>query len=488
MPEDPGIRRAWDQQIPRNRGDTPKIRMLERIEPMNVLKTLFVVSFACAWYGIAQSAHSADDDIYAVQFSEDGKYLVTGGSGGNSPQLDYTGGIKVWDVDRGVMVKAFGAQADIDNIFGTEYGQIGKRRWGINSFKDLVLTGSYPNGKVVLLPSSLGHMTQSKDNVQLPNFIGGYMDLTSDQSQRIPLEHKIVDGRTCGSTNAAYEYIGPVVASDNGRFAAVVVNTCKQEKTPNMPVAQYDSTLHVMDLRTFKITKTFSKIDSGVYAAGVTDDGSRVAFVGRDRFAVVDTATGKQREVEKYENAVFEIPRQFSSLYFNDKGNKLVSLHYVYDIDTGKETGFSWPKDSIVNKGRTASMKVAPDLSYFLLVKPKKSLIVFGDDGLPRSYGKADRVIVVDTKNGTERDLAITDSRTEGKRCVTDISPDSRRVAVACMGGLLKIFDVASGNVVWEQRNAGYKDQETDKNLLQVRGIGEWLQLAQLESSYDMAW
>lgn len=469
-------------------GDTPTIRMLERTEPMNVLKTLFVVSFACAWYGVAQSAHSADDDIYAVQFSEDGKYLVTGGSGGNSPQLDYTGGIKVWDITRGVMVKSFGAQTDIDNIFGTEYGQIGKRRWGINSFKDLVLTGSYPNGKVVLLPSSLGHMTQSNDNVQLPDFIGGYMDLASDQSQRIPLEHQVTDSRTCGNTNAAYEYIGPVVASDNGRFAAVVVNTCKQEKTPDMPVAQYDSTLHVMDLRTLKITKTFPKVDSGVYAAGVTDDGARVAFVGRDRFAVVETETGEQHEVEKYENAVFEIPRQFSALYFNDKGNKLVSLRYVYDIDTGKETEFNWPKDSVVNKGRTASMKVAPDLSYFVLVKPKKSLIVFGDDGLPRSYGKADRVIVVDTKTGTERDLAITDSRTEGKRCVTDISPDSRRVAVACMGGLLKVFDVASGNVVWEQRSVGYKDQDANKNLLQVRGIGEWLQVAQLESDYGMNW
>lgn len=454
---------------------------------MNVLKTLFVVSFACAWYGVAQSSHAADDDIYAIQFSEDGKYLVTGGSGGNSPQLDYSGGIKVWDVQSGTMVKAFGAQTDLDNIFGAEYGQIGKRRWGINSFKDLVLTGSYPNGKVVLLPSSLGRMGDAS-NVQLPSFIGGYMDLTSDQSKRIPLDHKTADARTCGDANAAYEYIGPVVASDNGRFAAVVVNTCKQEKTPDMPVAQYDSTLHVMDLRTLQITKSFAKIDSGVYAAGVTDDGSRIAYVGRDRFAVVDTATGKQREIEKYENSVFEIPRQFSALYFNDKGNKLVSLRFVYDIDTGKETEFTWKKDSVINKGRTASVKVAPDMSYFVLVKPKKSLVVFGDDGLPRSYGKADRVIVVDTKTGGERDLAISDSRTEGKHCVTDVSPDSRRVAVACMGGLLKVFDIASGDVVWEQRNVGYKDEDANKDLIHVRGIGEWLQVAQADTGLDAAW
>ncbi len=450
---------------------------------MNVLKTLFVVSFACAWYGVAQSAHAADDDIYAVQFSEDGKFLVTGGSGGNSPQLDYSGGIKLWDVERGTLVKAFGEQGDLDNMFGAEYGSVGKRRWGIDSFKDIVMTGSYPNGKVVVLPTSLGRLDDAS-NVQLPDFIGGYMDLASKQTDRISLEHKLAATRTCGDTDAAYEYIGPVVASENGRYAAVVVNTCKSAFEPNIPVAQYDSTLHVMDLRTLKITKSFPKVDSGVYAAGVADNGERVAFVGRDRFAVVDTNTGAQHEIEKYKDAVFQLPRQFSSLYFNDKGNKLVSLHYVYDIDSGKETAFAWKPDSVINKGRTASMKVAPDLSYFVLVKPKKSLVVFGDDGLPRSYGKSDRVVVVDTKTGNERELAITDSRTEGKRCVTDISPDSRRVAVACMGGVIKLFDIASGDMVWEQRNVGYKAEDLDKNLIHVRGIADWMQVAQADTTW----
>lgn len=450
---------------------------------MNVLKTLFVLSFACAWYGAAHSSHAADDDIYAIQFSEDGKFLVTGGSGGNSPQLDYSGGIKVWDVERGTLVKAFGEQTDLDNIFGADYGPVGNRRWGINSFKDIVLTGSYPDGKVVLLPSSLGHMDEAS-NVQLPNFIGGYLDLTSADADRIPLKHSPATARTCGDSQSAYEYIGPVVASENGRFAAVVVNTCKQEKEPNMPVAQYDSTLHIMDLRTLQLTHTFRNIDSGVYAAGITDNGERIAFVGRDRFAVMDVANGASRTIEKYDDAVFQIPRQFSALYFNDRGNKLVSLHYIYDVETGQETEFAWQPDSAVNKGRTASVKVAPDLSYFVLVKPKKSLIVFGEDGLPRSYGKSDRVVVVDTTTGREHELAITDSRTEGKKCVTDISPDSLRVAVACMGGIIKVFDVASGNLVWEQRNVGYKRHELDKNLMQVRRASLWEPLALLESNY----
>ncbi|MFA7592291.1 MAG: WD40 repeat domain-containing protein [Thiohalobacteraceae bacterium] len=448
---------------------------------MNVLKTLFIVSFACAWYSVAQSAQAADDDIYAIQFSEDGKFLVTGGSGGNSPQLEYSGGIKVWDVERGTLVKAFGEQTDLDRIFGAEYGSVGNRHWGISSFKDIVLTGSYPDGKVVLLPSSLGRI-DAASNVQLPDFIGGYLDLTSTAASRIPLERTAATSRTCGDSKDAYEYIGPVVPSENGHFAAVVVNTCKQDKEPNIPVAQYDSTLHVMDLRTLRLTHTFRNIDSGIYAAGITDDGEHIAFVGRDRFAVMGVADDTSRTIEQYEDAVFQVPRQFSALYFNAQGNKLVSLHYIYDVETGKETELTWQPDSAVNKGRTASVKIAPDLSYFVLVKPKKSLIVFGEDGLPHSYGKSDRVVVVDTKTGEERELAITDSRHEGKKCVTDISPDSRRVAVACMGGIIKVFDVASGNLVWEQRNVGYKRNRLDKNLMQVHGPDDWQQLALLAS------
>ncbi|MFN2309216.1 MAG: WD40 repeat domain-containing protein [Gammaproteobacteria bacterium] len=442
---------------------------------MNALKTFLIMTFS---YGIALSAH-ANDTVYAVQFSEDGKYLITGGAGGNTPDPDHSGGIKLWDVERGTLVKAFGEQRDLDTLFGAEYGSIGMRRWGIDSFKDIVLTGSYPDGKVVVLPSSLGRLDEAQ-NVRVPAFVGGYMDLASEKGKRIPLEQATAN-RTCGDNKTAYEYIGPVVPSKNGRFAAVVVNTCKPALEPNIPVAQYDSTLHVLDLRSLKITRSFPQLDSGVYAAGITNDGSRVAYVGRDRFAVLDIETRKQHEVEAYEGAVFQVPDQFSALYFNDQGTKLVSLHFTYDIETGKETEFNWNADSAVNNGNTASIDVAPDMSYFVLVKPTKTMLVFGEDGLPRSYGQADRVVVIDAKTGGERDLAITDQRTEGKNCVTDISPDSRRVAVACMGGILKVFDMASGNVVWEQRNVGLRHGKSDKNLIQVRTTDlDWRQLAAL--------
>ncbi|WJW76520.1 hypothetical protein QVG61_05370 [Thiohalobacter sp. IOR34] len=447
---------------------------------MKRLKTLLIASLSSACLCASTLSLAGAEDIYAVQFSEDGRFLVTGGSGGNSMTYDknFSGGIKLWDVNSGKLIKAFGQQVHIQTIFGDQYGRIGKRRWGIHSFKDIVLNGSYPEGKILLLPSSLGRMDKAA-NVNLPDFFGGTLDFGGKHTRRIPLA--VSDSRArhhCG-TDAAYEFIGPVVASDNGRFAAVVVNTCKEKNDRKVPIAQYDSTLHVVDLTTLKVVHSRSKLDSGVYAAGISNDGNKIAYVGRDRFAVLDIEAGSQQVVESYPNAVFQIPRQFSALYFNRDASKLVSLNYIYDIACREETELSWSKDSAVRKGRTSSVKVAPDLSYFVLVKPKRSFIVFGEDGLPKSYGKADKVFVVDTRTGDERELTITDSRSEGKRCVTDVSPDSRRVAVACAGGLLKVFDAASGNLVWEQRNIGYKKLDLDEGLLQVRNTSlQPLQLA----------
>ena len=416
------------------------------------------------------AASAEAEDIYAVQFSADGRHLVTGGSGGHSMEYDenYSGGIKLWDVDTGELIKSFGQQVHLYGIFGQEYGRVGKRRWDIHSFKDIVVNGTYPDGKILLLPSSLGHI-QGRQEVTLPEFFGASVDFSGNHMDRIRLSAAPATekARRCGEH--AYEYIGPVVASDNGRYAAVAVNTCKAQTDRPVPIAQYDSTVHVVDLNTLKVVRSLENVDSGLYALGIANDGGRLAFVGRDHFAVVDVASGKRKLVETYPDAVFQVPRQFSTLYFNQDATKLVSLHYILDIESGQEKALEWSEDSAVSKGRTASVKVAPNLDYFVLVKPKRSFIVFGDDGLPRSYGKADRVVQVDVRTGEERELKVTDSRTEGKKCVTDISPDSRRIAVACAGGLLKVFDAGSGKLVWEQQAIGYRKDGLDEALIRVQ-------------------
>jgi len=172
------------------------------------------------------TALASEADIYSIHFSEDGKYLITGGAGGFT--LDATekhsGGIKVWNSATGALVEALGQRSDLDQIFGDQYGRVGNRRWGISNFKDVVLTGSYPDGKVVLLPSSLGHMV-GHERIQIPDFIGGYMDFAGNEPARIELAGLGSEKGNCDPNTGYYDYVGPIVASDNGRYAAVIVNT-----------------------------------------------------------------------------------------------------------------------------------------------------------------------------------------------------------------------------------------------------------------------
>lgn len=418
---------------------------------------------------VSATATATEADIYSIQFSEDGKYLVTGGSGGFTlaDNEKHSGGIKIWNSETGTLVEALGQRSDLDEIFGNDYGRVGNRRWGISNFKDVVLTGSYPNGKILLLPSSLGHMINN-DHVQMPDFIGGYLDFSGNHAARIELAQLTAKKGDCDPKTGFHDYVGPVVPSDNGKYAAIVVNTCKATavKDDQQVGFEYTSDLHIMDLAGFKIIKSVKHIDAGVYALGIADSGNRVAFVGRDQFAVIDVDSGKRRVVEAYKDSEFIIPRQFSSLEFSKDGNKLISLRNIYDIETGTEKNLKWAESDAKKPRRISSVKVAPDMSYFAIVVPKRSLITFGDDGLPHSYGKADKVMLLDTETGARTELEITESMTEGKRCVTDISPDSMRVAVGCKGGLLRVYEARTGKLIWNKQNIG---QKQDNGLMQVQ-------------------
>ncbi len=417
---------------------------------------------------LSGAAQASEADIYAIHFSEDGKHLITGGAGGYTlaPDVEHTGGIKIWDAETGKLVEALGDRKDLDNIFGAQYGRVGNRRWGISNFKDVVLTGTYPNGKVLLLPSSLGRITSSTKG-QLPDFIGGYMDFSGKQSARIELSDIAAKGGNCDPKTGFHDYVGPIVPSNNGKFAAIVVNTCtaKTNDKDQQVAFEYQSDLHIMDLGRFEITRTIEHIDAGVYALGITDNGKRVAFVGRDQFAVIDTEDNKRHVVETYPPSQFMIPRQFSSLQFSRDGKQLISLRNIYDIETGVERPLKWAEGGARKPRRISSVRVSPDLSFFAIVMPKRSLITFGDDGLPHSYGKADKVVLLSTATGERTELEITDSMTEGKRCVTDISPDSQRVAVGCKGGLLRVYDAHTGKLIWNKQNIGRK---SDNGLMHV--------------------
>jgi WD40 repeat protein len=429
----------------------------------NLFKTA-VISFAL----LTTAAQASEEDIYSVRFSADGKYLVTGGTGGFTlaDHEKHTGGIKIWDADSGKVVEALGQRSDLDTIFGTQYGRVGNRRWGISNFKDIVLTGSYPAGRVLLLPSSLGQMVNN-DHVQMPDFIGGYMDFSGNEPGRIKVSGMTETTGNCDPKTGFHDYVGPIVASHNGKYAAVVVNTChaRSDAADQAPGFEFRSDLHIMDLAGFRIIKSVDHIDAGVYALGITDTGDRVAFVGRDQFAVLDTDSGKRHVVENYEDSQFVIPRQFSTLQFSKDGGKLISLRNVYDIETGIETAFKWAEGEAKKPKRISSVKISPDLKFFALVIPKRSLFMFGDDGLPKSYGKADKVVLLDTETGERTELEVTESMTDGKRCVTDISPDSQRVVVGCKGGILRVYNTGTGELVWHKHNVGRAE---DNGLMTV--------------------
>ena len=432
------------------------------------LSTLFKTSLLS--FALLSGIAAADEsDIYSIHFSEDGKHLITGGAGGFTlaEKVKHSGGIKIWNSETGKLVEAMGQRDDLDSIFGAQYGRVGNRRWGISNFKDVVLTGSYPDGKVLLLPSSLGRMIDN-DHVQLPDFIGGYMDFADKHAARIELSQLTKSKGDCDPKTGFYDYVGPIVPSNNRKFAAIVVNTCKVTAMKgDQPVNfEYRSDLHIMDLEKFRIVRSIPKLDAGVYALGITDDGKRVGFVGRDQFAVLDLDTDQRHVVETYQDSEFMIPRQFSTLQFSKDGSKLISLRNIYDIETGVEQPLKWAEGEAKKPRRISSVKVAPDLSYFAIVMPKRSLVMFGDDGLPHSYGKADKVILLDTKSGERTELEITKSMTEGKRCVTDISPDSKRVAVGCKGGLLRVYNASTGKLLWDKHNIGKAE---DNGLLNVR-------------------
>jgi len=420
----------------------------------------------------AAGVRADESDIYSIQFSEDGKYLITGGNGGYTlakPE-DHTGGIKIWNSASGQLVEALGRRDDLDAMFGTAYGRVGDPRWGISNFKDVVLSGSYPHGKILLLPSSLGYMADQHD-VRMPDRVGAQLDIHGEHFRPIDFSKFTRVHGDCGAGAALPDFVGPIVPSENGRFAGIVVNTCHLHKTADGKTRQdYTSDLHVVNLATFDVIRSFKRVDAGLYALGISNNGQRAAFVGRDRFVVLNVRTGAERVIEHYSDGEYMIPRQFSTLKFSSDGSKLVSLDNVLDIDSGTETPLKWVSTNTRKPSRISNIKIAPDLSYFSLVVPRRSLIVFGEDGLPQSYGEADKVLLLNARTGKQIELDVTDSMTEGKRCVTDISPDSERVAVGCKGGVLRVYDARSGAIIWKNHNTGAK--EKDKQYVQARSDG----------------
>jgi WD40 repeat protein len=430
---------------------------------------------------IAPGAVSADDaDIYAIKFSQDGKYLVTGGAAGNNTAYDksFSGGVKIWNSDTGALIKGFGQLSHLNEVFGTNYGRMGVPTLAINNYRDIVINGSYPNGRIIVLPTSLGTFTKARSTTA-PEFIGGYFNLNGgsdgNQLQRLAMNHGEEGQENCGTTRNPKDYIGPIVASDDGGYAAMVVNTCRVpastgDKNGKDVQVTYDSSLFVIDLSSFSMVKYFHHIDTGVHALGISNNGKHVAYVGAQSFTVLDVEGQGHRVIEKYQDTRFSIPMQFSELFFSEDGKKLVSLRNIYNIETGEEQALHWKNEMVAKaRGRMTSVKVSPDLKYFALVMTETPRVNMDKDGnIVIKEARHDSVVLMDTQTGKTRELDISDQDLVGKFCTTDISNDSQRVAIGCMNGIVKVFNANTGNMIWGNRNVGYKNK-VPAHLMQVR-------------------
>ncbi len=413
------------------------------------------------WHGlmaggmlVSAGALASGDDFVSVKFSPDGRHLVTGG-----------GNIKVWDSASGALVKDIGGTGELDNLFGAEYTRLGASA-PINRFRDLVVNGSYPEGKIIVLPSSLSRTPINHVNTA-PSFIGGYLTLNGQSVERIGLEQPAPATR-CSGAGRGKDYIGPVVASSNGRHAAVVVNTCPTARAGAVP--NPSAALYIVNLDTLAVSHRRARIDSGVYALGISNDGGRVAYVGAESFSVLDLAAGKDHLLERYSGAGYQPPEQYNTLTFTDDGRKLVSLRHIYDIETGREERHAWQNPALERLSRRiSSVRISPDQRHFVLVRRNPPRLQVDAEGL--SHVKAprhDTVMLLDVKSGAERPLAVNEPDLPAQDCVTDIAPDSRRVVVGCKHGVLKVFDLASGSLLWQNQAAGAR-ATPPAYMLQVR-------------------
>ena len=427
--------------------------------------------FAMALNLFIQSSVFAQSDypegLFAVRFSEDGRYLATGGSAGNQLFHDQTfaGGIKIWDIEEKKLVKSFGQLSELHQIFGDNYSRVTRKQKNIVNFKDIVFNGSFPQGKVVLLPSSLVQIDQA--DIRAPSFIGATYGMENTQSNPILFNHGKLGSKKCGySTKGAYDFIGPMVASSNGRYAAVVVNTCGSDhgETATSDL-QYHSSLYVVDLNDNRVINTFPNIDAGVYGLGVSNNGARVVFVGANHFQAIDVADGKSYPIAKYDNEIFTMPQQFSSLLLSEDGKQLISLRYSYDIENGLEHALPWKNEQVEQAKRVSVLKIARNQQFFVLVLPKKSTLAFGEQGAAYAKNAGDTVLIMDATSGKSMPLVMgNEKETSFSNCVADISPDDSTVAVACNQGRVRIFDAASAEVVWQQDDIGRNESRKTNN------------------------
>jgi len=167
-----------------------------------------------------------------------------------------------------------------------------------------------------------------------------------------------------------------------------------------------DATVHLLELPSLRVAKTFAGHTSGVQEVALSTDGSRVATCGNRNLHVWDTKSGK----EVFHRG-FPGESAFSAAFSPD-GKHLVSGHQaqrnealvrLWNADTGKEL-----RTYRAHKGTVTGVAFAPEGRRF---------ITAGHDGSIREWSlDDDKPLNEATHEGGVYDLAIS---ADGKRFVT---------------------------------------------------------------------
>jgi len=389
------------------------------------------------------------DDVNAVAFSPDGKYVLTG-SGDNWFNINTDISCRLWDAKTGKELKTFHGHTDKINsvafspdgkliVTGSKDGTAkiwdiatGKEMLSVKDDDNLITSATFsPDGKTIATGSMIIIINDTK------NYHGNEVKLWDATSGKLI---KSLKGHTFCIKSVAFSKDGKSIISGG-----------------------YDMVAKLWDVETGKEIKTFRGYSHRVTSVAVSPDG-RFALVGSGEMLTLentlklwDLRTGKQ---------AINFPGKIgmiSSVYFSSDGKQAMSGSWdkkarLWDIKTGKEiSSFSG------HTNRVNSVALSPDGNYALTgsedmtaklwdIKTGKEVRTFKDS----LFGIQSVLFSPDSKYAfiLGKNLFMYDVSTGNRiKSFEDmllfsmaISPDGKKIICGCMDGTVNIWDVESGN------------------------------------------